>query len=109
MNINIKATNTKLTTAIRSAVEDKLSILEPFLKPEDKIHLELAVDNRHKSGPTQGAEITIHPHGHFAMAHGVDVYEALDLLVPKIKEQLTKAKDKKIALRRKFGAKAKRG
>ncbi len=50
MNISIKATNTTLTEAIRSTIEDKLQILEKFLRPEDKIHVELAEDRHHHSG-----------------------------------------------------------
>lgn len=101
MNLNIKATKTTLTPAIKTAIADKLSALEKFLRPEHKVHVECEVSTKHKSGKIFRVEVDIQPSGHFADAHGSDFYEALDLLIPKIKEQLVKAKDKRISARRK--------
>jgi len=103
MNISIKATNTTLTDAIRSNIEDKVRILEKFMRPEDKVHIELAEDTHHNSGKFSRVEIRITPHGHYADSMGNDFYEALDLVIPKIKQQLSKSKDKDISLRRKIG------
>lgn len=107
MNIDIKAKNTSLTPAIKSAVNDKFSVLEPFIKSQHKLHVEIEVDVKHKSGEKFRAEVTIKPDGYFAEARGEDAYAAIDLLVPKIKEQLVKDKDKTISSRREEGAKAK--
>lgn len=107
MNINIKATNTTLTPAVKEAVEEKFASLEKFLKSEDKIQVEVEANKKNKSGELFRAEITINPHGYYADAGGSDLYEAIDLLVPKIKEQLVKQKDKKVSDRRKLGAKIK--
>ncbi len=104
MNISIKATNTTLTAAIKSTVESKLSVLSDFLKPEDKIQVEVEVDVKHTTGPIYRAEVHIKPHGHYADARGNDFYEALDLVIPKIKDQLVKSKDKRISLRRRLGS-----
>ena len=101
MNIGIKATNTTLTSSIKENVQDKLSRLEKLLKPEDRLHVELEVNKRHQSGMLYRVEIVIQPHGFFAEARGNDFYEALDLVVPKIKEQLAKKKDKLLTARRK--------
>lgn len=104
MNINIKATNTTLTDSMKADVTDKVAVIEKFLKEEDTVYVEFDVDTRHKSGDIQRAEIRISPRGYYAESYGSDVYEALDLAIPKIREQLTKEKDKKISLRRKLGA-----
>lgn len=103
MNIAIKATNTTLTDAIQSSIEDKLQVLEKFMKPEDKIHVELAEDTHHNSGEFSRVEIHIKPHGYYADSTGNDFYEALDLVIPKIKQQMSKSKDKQISLRKKIG------
>lgn len=100
MNITIKATNTTLTPAIAGTVNDKLTALQKFLKPEHKIHVLLEVLKRHKSGLVQHVEITIRPHNFFAEAMGNDFYEAIDLVIPKIKEQLIKNKGKELSKRR---------
>jgi putative sigma-54 modulation protein len=103
MNITIKATNTTLTDAIRANIEEKLSVLESFLRTEDKVHVEVDEDSKHQSGKFSRVEVNILPHGHYADAMGNDFYEAIDLVIPKIKQQLTKEKDKKISLRRRIG------
>ncbi len=103
MNINIKATNTTLTEAIKQTIEDKLKVIEAFLKPEDKIHVEIAEDRHHHSGLFSRVEVRISPHSHYAEAMGNDFYEAIDLVIPKIKQQLTKEKGKKLSLRRRLG------
>lgn len=104
MNINIKATNTTLTPTIKENIHDKFEILEPFLHPEDQIYVELEEDSKHKSGFTSRVEVNIKPHGHYAEGVGNDFYEALDLVIPKIREQLSRDKDKKVSLRRRLGS-----
>lgn len=104
MNINIKATNTTLTDAIRSNVSEKLEPIEKFLRPEDVIHLELAEDRHHNSGQFFRVDIQISPRGFYADARGNDFYEAMDLLIPKINQQMRREKDKTISLRRRIGS-----
>jgi len=103
MNINIKATNTTLTDGMRNTVNDKISALEHLTREEDKIHVEIDVNTTHNSGDNFRVEVSIQPHGEFAEATAGDMYEALDLVIPKIREQLVKQKDKKISLRRRLG------
>ena len=100
MNISIKATHTSLSESMKESVEQKMGQLEVFLRPEDKVHVELAVDPRHRAGPVNRAEISIKPHGIFAQAYSDDVYSALDMVIPKVREQLVKLKDKKLSERR---------
>jgi ribosomal subunit interface protein len=109
MNTTIKATNTTLTPAIEQTVDEKLKAIESFLKPEDKVHVEIAEDTHHTSGLFSRVEIHITPRGAYADAMGNDFYEAIDLVIPKIKHQLSKDKDKKISLRRRMGNWFKRG
>jgi putative sigma-54 modulation protein len=97
VNINIKATNTTLTPAIRQFIEEKIAPIEKFLKPEDKIRVELEVSKKHQKGMVHRAEIDIQPHGHYAESYGMDFYAAMDTVLPKIKEQLTKAKGKRLS------------
>lgn len=107
MNITIKASGTTLTLALKNIIKDKISILDKFLKSEHKVHVEVECDSKHKSGQIYRVEIMIKPEMFYAEARGQEAYEALDLAIPKIKEQLTKKKDKVISARRKEGAKAK--
>jgi ribosomal subunit interface protein len=108
MTLNIKATHTTLTDAIRQTIEEKLSVIEPLLRTEDVIRVEIEEDVKHKSGRFSRVEIHISPSGHYAEANGNDFYEAVDLAIPKIKEQITRQKDKRISLRRKLGSLFKR-
>lgn len=107
MTINIKATNTTLTDAIRNVIDDKLAHLSKFLREEDYVHVELAVDKKHKSGMNYLAEISVDQTKFYAQARANDFYEALDLVIPKIKEQLVKNKDRQISRRRDAARKAK--
>ncbi|HVY68176.1 MAG TPA: ribosome-associated translation inhibitor RaiA [Patescibacteria group bacterium] len=107
MSINIKITNTTLTPAIKEFIEEKLAALDRFLKPEDKVHVEIEVDKKRSKEPPFRAEVDIQPRGHYAEARGLDIYSAFDLVLPKIKEQLTKKKDKDVSLRRRRKAAAK--
>jgi putative sigma-54 modulation protein len=100
MNIRIKATNTTLTPAIENDINKKINRLAKFFKEEDRLFVEVEVDPRHKSGLKYRAEIDIKPKNFYAEARGNDFYEAFDLLIPKIKEQILKEKDKKVSQRR---------
>lgn len=108
IQINIKATNIALTNDIDEYVNKKLKPLNKFLRDENSLHVELAAESKHHTGPRFRAEITILPRpGIYADAAGEDLYEAIDLCLPKIKEQLLKKKDRTVSLRRRLGSKRK--
>ena len=100
MNIRIKTTNTTVTPSIEDDINTKLGKLEKFFREEDKLYVEIEVDPKHKSGLRYRTEIDIQPKGFYAEARGNDFYEAFDLTLPKIKDQLMKEKDKRVSLRR---------
>ena len=108
MNLNIKATKTTLTPSLQTDIESKFSVLEDFLRPEDQVHVEVEARASKDNSQEFRAEVSIQPEGYFADASGNDIYEAIDLVVPKIRQQLSKSKDKRISLRRKVGSLFKR-
>lgn len=96
--INIKATHTTLTDSMVDYATKKLKTIDKFLREENKIHIELDAEPQHHKGPRFRAEITILPRpGAYADAWGNDLYEAIDLCVPKIREQMAKMKDKHVS------------
>ena len=100
MNIKYKGTRTSLSEADQRYIENKLKTLGNFIKNQDSIFVEAARDSKHSSGLIFRLEISVNPPQHYAEARGNDFYEALDLVIPKIKEQMVKLKDKKVSLRR---------
>lgn len=109
-SINIKATHTALSNSVEHYVEKKLEKLDKYLGEASKVQVELE-HGKDKSGQKYRAEITIIPHqshkGIYADARGNDFYEAIDLCMPKIKEQVMKQKDRWVTERRKDGARRK--
>jgi putative sigma-54 modulation protein len=101
MNISIKATHVDLTPSIKEYVEEKISALDKFIDVTGA-HVELKRDQHHQSGLVFGADIKVMVGGKdmYAEVWAQDAYSAIDLLVPKIKEQISKFKDKKTSLER---------
>jgi ribosomal subunit interface protein len=102
--ITIKASpHSLLSDSIRGYIQKKMDSFEKFLREENTIHVDFDSD-KHRSGIRYHVEIRIDPGSTvFAEAIGEDLYEAIDLCMPKLKEQLTRRKDRRVASRRKEG------
>lgn len=108
MSVTIKKTNAKVSASELAYVNKNLDKLRKFLRSENNIHVELQNTTKHKTGLIARVEVTIMPKpGIYADAFGNDFFEAIDLCIPKIKEQLMKNKDKIVSQRRRLGAQRK--
>ncbi len=107
-SITIKATPKSLSSqSVSDYIDKRIGSLDKMLSEENSIHVEFDV-NKHNSGDRFHAEVTIGPGSAiFAEATGSDIYEAIDLCIPKLKEQFAKRKDKRVANRRRLGAQRK--
>ncbi len=109
MNISIKGTNLDLTPSVKQYVKEKIGALEKYIGAmEAKVELER--DKHHHSGLVFRAEVMLVVGGKImrADAVGEDIYAAIDIVIPKMKEQIGKFKDKKQTLRRRGARSAKR-
>lgn len=99
--ITIKASPKELMSdPIREYIEKKVEMFSDFLREENTVHVEFDSD-KHRSGVKYHVEFRIGPGtAIFVEAGGSDVYEAIDLCMPKIKDQLSKRKDKRVSGRR---------
>jgi putative sigma-54 modulation protein len=109
MNISIKATHLDLTPSIKEYVEEKIGHLGKFIVAQEA-KVELARDKHHRTGLVFRAEVMLLVGGKLmrADADAEDIYAAVDLVIPKLKEQIGKFKDKKQTLRRRGARSAKR-
>lgn len=94
MRITITGRNIELTSGIKEAVEDKLSKLEKYFKPETDVIVTLSVEKER-----QKIEVTIPTKGHTIRAEEVsnDMYISIDQVVETIERQLIKYRTKIIS------------
>ncbi len=109
MNIAIKATHLDLTPSIKQYVEEKVAHLGKFIVAQEG-KVELSRDQHHHTGEVFRAEIMLAMGGKLmrAVAEAEDIYAAIDLTIPKLKEQIAKFKDKKTTVNRSLARKARR-
>lgn len=108
MNIVIKATNLVLSAANKTYAKDKVGNLEKYINAiEAKIELER--DRKHHSGLVFRAEVTLIIGGKLirAEANAEELNAAIDLVIPKVKEQISKFKEKKDTLQKRGARSAK--
>ena len=91
MRITITGRNIELTPGIKEAVEEKLSKLEKYFKPDTDVHVTLSVEKER-----QKIEVTISVKGNIIRAEQVsnDMYASIDLVEDVIERQLKKYKRK---------------
>ena len=109
MNITIKATKLKLTDSIQEYIEQKIGGLTKYMDAMEA-HVEIARDTHHQTGLVFHADVNLIAGKRVmhAEAEGEDEYAAIDLLIPKLKEQIGKFKDKRQTLIRRGARAAKR-
>jgi len=112
MNINIKATNTELTPAIRDYVEKKVTSLEKFIsKYGENAQVQVEVGkttHHHNKGDVFRAEMNVSLAGNAyqfrAEAETIDLYAAIDMAKDELERELSRFKGKRESLYRR-GAK----
>lgn len=103
MNINIKATNMELTSAISDYVNKRLPRIEKFVKKGEDVmaYVEVAkTTNHHKQGDVFRAEFNIEISGNkfYTFSEKEDLYSAIDDAREEIIHQIKNKKDKKQTL-----------
>ncbi len=91
MRITITGRNIDLTPGIKEAVEEKLSKLEKYFRPETDVNVTLSVEK-----DRQKIEVTIPTKGHTIRAEEVsnDMYVSIDLVEETLERQLIKYRTK---------------
>ncbi len=91
MKFVIVGKNIELTPGLKSAVEDKLSKLDKYFKPDTEVHVTLSVEKER-----QKIEVTIPVKGNIIRSEQVssDMYVSIDLVEEVIERQLKKYKNK---------------
>ncbi|MBI2356395.1 MAG: ribosome-associated translation inhibitor RaiA [Candidatus Doudnabacteria bacterium] len=110
MNISIKATHVDLTPSVKQYVDEKIGALEKFLSGILEAKVELERDRHHHTGLVFRAEVMLIAGGKLMRAEerGEDTFAAIDLVIPKLKEQMTKFKSKRETLERRGARSAKK-
>lgn len=103
MNINIKATNMELTSAINDYVNKRLLGIEKFVKEGEEMIAYVEVGkttNHHKQGDFFRAEFDIDISGSkfYTVSEKDDLYVAIDDAKQEIVRQITTTKDRRQTL-----------
>lgn len=110
MQFSIKGTNLDLTESIKEYAEEKVTHLEKYLGKIDHAKVELERDRKHRTGNVMRAEVMLVVGGKtmLADASSEDIFASIDLVMPKLKEQISKFKDKRSTLQKRGARSAKR-
>lgn len=110
MNISIKGTHHELTESMKDYATDKIGNLGKYLNGVIETKVELERARKHKTGEVFRAEVMLIVGGKVMRAEekSEDIYAAIDLVIPKLKEQISKFKDKRTTLQKRGARSAKR-
>jgi putative sigma-54 modulation protein len=109
MNISIKWTNLDQSADVKDYVDEKVGHLTKFSNRPLSARVELERDQHHYKGDVFRAEFMIDADGKIVRAEAVaeEIYAAIDLALPKAREQLSKRKSKSETLKRRGARSAK--
>lgn len=101
MNLSIDGINLEVTSILRLYIQKKIAGLEKFIKGLDA-RVELDRDPHHHTGLVFHAAVNLIVNGKTMRAEvrSDDAYTAIDLLIPKLKEQIDKFRGKQTTSRR---------
>ncbi|MBI3952464.1 MAG: ribosome-associated translation inhibitor RaiA [Candidatus Doudnabacteria bacterium] len=110
MNISIKSTHLPLISSIKQYAEEKVRGMEKYISGPIEAKIELERSRKHRSGEIFRAELMLIVGGKImrAEADGEDIYAAIDLAIPKLREQISKFKDRRATLQKRGARSAKR-
>ncbi|MGE5392730.1 MAG: ribosome hibernation-promoting factor, HPF/YfiA family [Candidatus Saccharibacteria bacterium] len=110
MDISIKGTNLDLTPALKDYVDEKVGHLEKYIGKVIEAKVELERDKHHATGNVFRAEIMLILGSRRLRADhsSEDIYASVDMVIPKLKEQISKFKDKRGTLQKRGARSAKR-
>lgn len=99
-----------MTPSIKQYVEEKIGNLEKYLNGVLEAKVELERDRHHHTGEVFRAEVMLIIGGKIlrADASSEDIYASLDMVIPKLKEQISKFKDKRTTLQKRGARSAKK-
>ena len=105
MNINIKATKIELTPAIKDYIQEKMDMLEKYLKNVEVIGVHFEVEmttTHHHKGDIYRAEVNMRVPGELLRIEKTeaDLYKAIDKVKDHLAEMIKKYKDKKLTKKR---------
>lgn len=99
-----------LTPSLKEYVNEKVGNLEKYLAGGAGARVELERDKHHKTGNVFRAEVMLSVGGRTMRADhsSEDIYASVDMVIPKIKEQISKFKDKRETMQKRGARSAKR-
>lgn len=96
MEITVSARHTEVSSALRMAVEEKISRLSRFLEGMDRADVHFTQERNPRIADKEVCEVTLEGHGHHVRCKvaAPDGFAAIDAAVAKLEHQLYKLKNK---------------